>query len=197
MPEVQAMFTMTYVITESGAIHVFEKMETTPDAKISDMFRYGVVIDMPYSMDKSTFYGRGPVENYADRNHSMNIGVYSLTADEQFFPYIRPQETGSKTDIRWWEQRNNAGYGLRIQACDAFTASALHYNISDLDDGDDKEQRHSYEVPRSKYTELCIDMEQEGVGGINSWNRDARAMKPHRVEYQDRLFKFWLIPVTK
>ena len=196
MPDVKAQLTMSYIVTEGGSIHVFEDMKTDAEAKVSNMFRYGVVIDMPYASDKSKFYGRGPIENYSDRA-AQNIGIYQQTADEQFFPYIRPQETGTKTDMRWWEQRNAAGFGLRIQSCEPFTASALHYNISDLDDGDDKEQRHSPEVPKSRYTELSLDLVQTGVGGINSWNHDAQALKQYRVEYKDRQFKFWLIPVKK
>ena len=197
MPDVKAQFTMTYVIIEGGAIHVFEQMTTDPEAKVADMFRYGVVVDMPYASDKSQYYGRGPIENYSDRRDCMPIGIYNQTADEQFFPYIRPQENGTKTDMRWWEQRNGEGFGLRIQSCDAFTASALHYNISDLDDGDDKDQRHSPDVPKSRYTELSLDLVQTGVGGINSWNGDAQALPKYRVNYKDRTFKFWLIPVKK
>ncbi len=195
MPGVKAQLMMAYVIIEGGAIHVFEKMTTTEGAEVSDMFRYGVVMDMPYNYDQSEYYGRGPVENYADRKDCMPVGLNKQTADEQFFPYIRPQETGSKTDIRYWRQTNAAGFGLRIQACDPFTASALHYNIMDLDEGMDKDQRHSPQVPKSKYTELSLDMVQTGVGGINSWSRDAQALPQYRVKYENRLFKFWLIPV--
>ena len=197
MPGVKAQLAMTYVIKEGGAIHVFENMTTTAGAEVSDMFRYGVVVDMPYDYDQSEYYGRGPIENYADRKECMLISNYGQSADEQFFPYIRPQETGTKTDIRWWRQTNQAGFGLRIQACEPFTASALHYNITDLDEGQEKAQRHSPQVPKSKYTELSLDMLQTGVGGINSWNKDAQALPQYRVKYQDRLFKFWLIPVKK
>ena len=196
LPSVKAQLTMTYVIIEGGSIHVFEKMTTTPDAKVSDMFRFGMVMDMPFAFDQSEYYGRGPIENYADRKECMNIGLYKQTADEQFFPYIRPQETGTKTDIRWWRQTNEAGFGLRIQAEEPFTASALHYNIMDLDEGMEKAQRHSPQVPKSKYTELSLDMLQTGVGGINSWSKDAQALPQYRVKYQDRTFKFWLIPVS-
>lgn len=195
MPGVQAQLMMAYVIIEGGAIHVFEKMTTTKDAKVSDMFRYGVVMDMPYNYDQSEYYGRGPIENYADRKDGVPIGLIKQDADDQFFPYIRPQETGTKTDIRYWRQTNAAGFGLRIQACEPFSASALHYNIMDLDEGMDKDQRHSPDVPKSKYTELSLDMVQTGVGGINSWNRDAQALPQYRVKYEDRLFKVWLIPV--
>lgn len=196
MASVESKLSLTYVVTDAGAIHVFEKMTTSENMKAKEMFRFGMVMDLPYNMDKSDFYGRGPIENYSDRKLSQNIGIYHQTADEQFFPYIRPQETGTKTDIRWWEQTNGKT-GLRIQACEPFTASALHYNIADLDDGDNKEQHHSPQVPKSKYTELSLDLEQTGVGGINSWSREGRALPPYRVLAGDKLFKFWLIPLVK
>jgi beta-galactosidase len=197
MPAVKARLTMTYVILEGGAIYVIENMSTTAGAEVSDMFRFGMVMDMPFAFDQSEYYGRGPIENYADRKECMNVGLHKQTADEQFFPYIRPQETGTKTDIRWWRQTNEAGFGLRIQAEEPFTASALHYNIMDLDEGMEKAQRHSPQVPKSKYTELSLDMLQTGVGGINSWSKDAQALPQYRVKYQDRTFKFWLIPVAQ
>ena len=161
------------------------------------MFRYGVVMDLPYDFENSYFYGRGPKENYADRKDYWYISQWRQTVDEQFFPYIRPQETGTKSDIRWWQQTNKNGVGLRVQASGTFSASALHYNISDLDDGEEKDQRHSPDVPKSKYTELTLDLEHAGVGGIDSWSAKAEAQPPYRVEYKDRLFKFWLIPVVK
>ena len=196
MPDVKAQLMMAYVIVEGGAIHVFEKMTTDPEAKVEKMFRYGVVMDMPYDFDQSYFYGRGPKENYADRKDYWYISRWRQTVDEQFFPYIRPQETGTKSDIRWWQQTNSKGIGLRVQASNRFSASALHYNISDLDEGEEKHQRHSPDVPKSKYTELTLDLEHAGVGGIDSWSKKAEAQPPYRVEYKDRLFKFWLIPVV-
>ena len=197
MPGVKARLTMTYIILESGAIHVTEQMNTMAGAEVSDMFRFGVVMDMPYDYDQSEYYGRGPIENYADRKECMPIGLRKQTADEQFFPYIRPQETGTKTDIRWWRQTSRGGFGLRIQADEPFTASALHYGIMDLDEGKQKAQRHSPQVPKSKYTELSLDKLQTGVGGINSWNKDAQALPQYRVKYENRVFKFWLIPDLK
>ena len=196
MPDVKALLMMAYVIVEGGAIHVFEKMTTDPEAKVEKMFRYGVVMDLPYDFENSYFYGRGPKENYADRKDYWYISRWRQTVDEQFFPYIRPQETGTKSDIRWWQQTNKNGVGLRVQASGTFSASALHYNISDLDEGEEKHQRHSPDVPKSKYTELTLDLEHAGVGGIDSWSKKAEAQPPYRVEYKDRLFKFWLIPVV-
>ena len=197
MPDVMASLILNYDIQANGTIKVTQEMRTTPEAKVSDMFRFGMVMQLPYDMDRSVFYGRGPVENYADRKLSQNVGVYKQTADEQFYPYIRPQETGTKSDIRWWKQENQNGFGFRILSNELFSASALHYSIDDLNDGDEKEQRHSPQVPKSKYTELCIDQLQAGVGGVNSWNSDARALPQYRVGYKDRSFTFYLIPTIK
>jgi beta-galactosidase len=197
MPAVKARLTLTYIILESGAIHVSEQMSTTAGAQVSDMFRFGMVMDMPYDYDQSNYYGRGPIENYADRKENQMVGLRKQTADEQFFPYIRPQETGTKTDIRWWRQTNQLGFGLRIQSNEPFSASALHYNIMDLDEGKQKAQRHSPQVPKSAYTELSLDKLQTGVGGINSWSKDAQALPQYRVKYENRLFQFWLIPESE
>lgn len=192
MPTVKATLTLTYSIAADGKMKVTEAMTTDMSTKVSDMFRFGMVMDLPYAMDKSTFYGRGPVENYADRKLSQNIGIYTQTADEQFYSYIRPQETGTKSDIRWWQQTAADGAGLTIVSDKAFSASALHYNIADLDDGDEKEQHHCPQVPLSKFTELCIDAVQTGVGGIDSWSGNAKALPKYRVPYQDRTFTFWI-----
>ena len=194
MPDVKATLTITYDIDGEGAMTVQQQMKTTPDAKVSNLLRFGMVMDLDYNMDKSEFYGRGPIENYIDRKASQNIGIYKQTADQQFYPFIRPQETGTKSDIRWWKQTTAEGLGFCITAVNNyFDACALHYNISDLDEGDQKAQRHSPEVPKSKYTELSINLAHFGLGGENSWG--SWPLQQHRLSYQDMTFTFHLIPL--
>ncbi len=196
MPEVKATLTLRYLVAPDGTITVTEQMRTTPGERQPDMLRFGMVLQMPYDMDHSQYYGRGPVENYNDRHLSQRIGIYSQTADEQFYPYIRPQETGTKGDIRWWRQTTSSGSGIRIEADTLFSASALHYAVEDLDEpGEWKAQRHSPQVPKSRYTNLSIDMVHAGVGGIDSWSEWGQALPPYRVPYQDRTFTFRLIPI--
>ncbi len=187
MPDVKAKLTLTYTVDKSGFVKVNQKLTTTPGADVSRMFRFGMVMEMPYTADTSRFYGRGPVENYADRCSGQTLGVYEETADEQFFPYVRPQETGTKTGIRWWEQGN-----VRIMADRDFTASALHFTVDEMDDGDAKEQRHPEQLTRSKFTNLYIDDVMAGVGGIDSWSGYAEALPKYRVEYKDRDFTFYI-----
>ena len=196
MPEVKGELELSYVIMpNTGAVKVTEEFDASDTAKVSDLFRFGMLMQMPYQMDKSQYYGRGPIENYSDREECMRIGVYSDDADNQYFPYIRPQESGTKGDMRWWNQTDAAGFGLKVKSCKPFYASAIHFDTDELDDGDKKEQRHSYDLNKSKFTNLFLDAEHYGVGGENSWG--AWPLEKYRVHYGDKSFSFVLIPVKK
>ena len=198
MPDVKAQLTLTYHISGDGRIKVVEQLKTDKDAKQPDMARFGMVMQLPYEMERSAFYGRGPIENYGDRKLSQRIGIYNQTADEQFYPYIRPQENGLKSDVRWWNQTTAQGKGMRIEAVEPFSVSALHYAIEDLDEPKPaKGQRHSTQVPKSKYTNLCIDGAHTGVGGANSWSNWGLALTKYRVPYQDRTFTFQFVPLNQ
>lgn len=150
-------------------------------------------MQMPKTFSKIEYYGRGPGENYADRNNSEFIGLYRQNVADQFYSYIRPQENGNKTDIRWWKQINMGGNGLKFVSEAPFSASALNYTIESLDDGDGKDQRHSPEVTPADFTNLCIDKAQMGLGCVNSWGAWPRAeyMLPHG----DYEFTFIMSPV--
>ena len=196
MPEVQGQMDITYVVfANTGAVKVTEDFKATEGAKVSDMFRFGMLMQMPYTMEKSNYYGRGPIENYSDRKDCMRIGVYTDDADNQYFPYIRPQESGTKSDIRWWKQTDATGLGLQVKSCTPFYASAIHFDTEELDDGDDKEQRHSFDLKKSKFTNLFLDSAHMGVGGENSWG--AWPFEKYRVHYGNKTFTFTLIPQGK
>lgn len=193
MKNVSARLNLTYVINDKGAVKVTQKMTADQQAKVSPMFRFGMQMQMPKSFGTIEYYGRGPIENYSDRNHVTDLGLYRQSVDEQFYSYIRPQETGTKTDIRWWKQLNSAGRGLQIVAEAPFSASALHYTIESLDDGWDKGQSHSPEVEQADLTNLCIDKVQMGLGCVNSWG--AWPLQQYQLPYGDYEFTFILTPV--
>ena len=196
MPEVQGQMDITYLVfANTGAVKVTEDFKATEGAKVSDMFRFGMLLQMPYTMEKSNYYGRGPIENYSDRKDCMRIGVYTDDADNQYFPYIRPQESGTKSDIRWWKQTDATGLGLQVKSCTPFYASAIHFDTEELDDGDEKEQRHSFDLKKSKFTNLFLDSAHMGVGGENSWG--AWPLEKYRVHYGNKTFTFTLIPQGK
>ncbi len=157
------------------------------------MFRFGMRMEMPQEYQHIRYYGRGPAENYSDRIQAADLGIYTQSVDEQFYPYIRPQETGTKTDIRWWNQLNNGGVGLNIVAEAPFSASALNYTMESLDEGDFKHQTHSPEVEKDSRVNLLIDQVQMGLGCVTSWG--AMPLDKYMVPNADRTFRFLLTPV--
>ena len=193
MPGVSAKLDLTYVINNAGAIKVTQKMTADKNAKVSAMFRYGMQLPMPKAFEKIEYYGRGPIENYSDRKTCTDLGIYRQTVDEQFYSYIRPQENGTKSDIRWWKMYTEAGVGIEVVAAAPFSASALHYTIHSLDDGKQKDQRHSPEVKKADLTNFCIDKLQTGLGCQNSWGHIARP--EYQVPYGDYEFTFILTPI--
>ena len=196
MPEVMGKLELIYqIMANTGAVKVTENFIATEGEKVSDLFRFGMLMQLPYEMDKSQYYGRGPIENYSDREDCMKIGIYSNDAGNQYFPYIRPQESGTKGDIRWWKQTDAAGFGFMVKNCKPFYASALHFDTDELDDGDEKDQRHSFNLKKSKYTNLFLDGEHMGVGGENSWG--AWPLEKYRIHYGDKTFSFAIIPLNK
>lgn len=193
MPSVSAKLNLAYVISPAGAVKVSQKMTTDKHAKVANLFRFGMQMAMPRAFETVEYYGRGPVENYSDRNHAADLGIYRQSVSSQFYPYIRPQENGTKTDIRWWKVLNAGGNGLEIVAEAPFSASALHYTIESLDEGWTKRQGHSPEVEEANLTNLCIDKVQAGLGCEDSWGRITRP--EYQVPYADYEFNFILTPV--
>ncbi len=194
MPEVKATLSMHYLINNEGAILLTQKMTVDKDAKASNLFRFGMQMQMPLAYSTVEYYGRGPVESYSDRKDSQLIGHYRQSVEEQFYPYIRPQETGNKSDLRWWRVLNKAGRGLEFCSDEAFSASALNYSIESLDDGKQKDQRHSQEVEQVPYTNICIDKVQMGLGCIDSWG--AIPLGKYHIPFENREFKLLIKPVS-
>ena len=184
---------MTYRINNAGAVEVTETLKADSEARVANLFRFGVQLPMPKSFERIVYYGRGPVENYSDRKDSQPLGIYDQSVTEQFYPYIRPQETGTKSDIRWWRIVDPSGRGLEVTADEPFSASALHYRISTLDDGPAKGQRHSGELDVDPVTNLLIDKAQMGLGCVNSWG--ALPLADYMLPYADYSFRFVLSPV--
>ena len=193
MPSVKGTLVMTYVINADGAVLVNEDFKATPGAEVSNMFRFGMQMQMPLEFDAIEYYGRGPIENYSDRNHSTFVGEYHQKVADQFYPYIRRQETGTKTDVRYWKQLNDAGNGLEFIAEQPFSISALNYTIESLDDYPEKKQSHGSLAPKADFTNICIDKVQQGLACVNSWG--AIPLPQYMIPYGDYSFTFMMKPV--
>ena len=195
MPGVKGHLSLSYRIGSDGAVKVTQEFAPEAGAEASDMFRFGMQMQMPEEFDAIEYYGRGPEENYSDRNHSTFLGVYNQSVKDQSYPYIRPQETGTKTDVRYWKQLNHGGSGLEFISAEPFSISALNYSIGSLDDYPQKKQSHSQQVKPADYTNVCIDKAQMGLGCVNSWG--ALPLPQYMVGYGPHKFEFVMMPVVR
>ncbi len=186
---------ITYELRTDGSLLIREKFSPMADSIVVPV-RIGWRWQMDKELDEIRYYGRGPIENYADRLHSQPIGIYTQSVSEQFHSYVRPQETGLKSDLRWWEIYNSTtGNGLKIMSSQPFAASALPYTLEELSEGDQKAQRHPYELKESGYTEVCIDGVHAGIGGIDSWSGFAEALPDWRVKNAEQEYEFLICPM--
>ena len=195
MPGVQATLEIEYAVDNTGAVTIAQSLHATPGAEVPDMFRFGMRFEMPEAFDRLQYYGRGPGENYADRKSSAFVGLYRQSVDEQFHPYIRPQETGTKSDLRWWHLADIGGRGLTVTSDAPFSASALHYPQESLDEGPAKRQGHSPEVEKQKNVSVCLDKVQYGLACVNSWG--ALPLPEYRIPYADYTFRLKIAPATR
>ena len=194
MPTVQAQMQITYTINGEGEIKVQQAMTTTKDAKISNMFRYGMRMELPARFNKVLYYGRGQVENYSDRKSCADIGLYCQTVAEQYHEQLaRPQESGTRSDLRYYNVLDSSGAGIKIKALTQFSASALPYSQEVMDFTVGAAQRHSGDLKPDGKTHLCFDLVQQGLGSINSWG--ALPLPEYMVKYQDYTFDFIISPV--
>ena len=192
--KVGAKLQLTYRINADGEVIVTEKMTADGSAQ-PDLMRFGMRMEMPAEYDQIDYYGRGPWENYADRKACAFLGRFVQTTAEQFYPYIRPQETGTKSDIRRWNQTDKAGCGLQFTARTPFFMSALHYTLEQLDEGLVKRQAHAAELTPVAENCLMIDGAQFGLGCIDSWY--SLPKEEYRLPYADREFEFKITPIRR
>ena len=196
MPDVKATLTMTYTLTADGEVIVRQQLTADKEAKVPNLFRYGMQLQMPRQYDEVEYYGRGPVENYIDRNSSEFIGLYNNKVKDEYFPYVRPQESGNHTDVRWFRVKNASGKGLEFYSNAPMEASALDYLLADLDDGPNKDKKighHSGDLIERPLTQVHIQQRQMGLGCVNSWGAWPR--QEYLLPYKDYDFTFVIKPL--
>ncbi len=193
LPDVYAMLDISYEMNGDGVIKVTESMHADTSKKLPMLFKFGMQMMMPKEFQQMVWYGRGPSENYVDRNDAALIGLYSMSVHDQFHPYVRPQETANKTDVRWVKLTDANGKGVMISGDTVLNISARHYLDEDLDEGLEKHNRHSGELTERDMTVLNIDLNQTGVGGINSWG--TWPLEKYRMTYKDYKYTFMIVPV--
>ena len=212
--QLYASLEIEYVLDREGYMHVSQKMITRPEEaaqamaqaapqrqgqrgqrpqSMPDLFKFGMTMNLAGEFDQVEYYGRGPIENYSDRNSSQFLGVYKSTVADQYYPYIRPQENGNKTDVRWWRVTNADGKGLEFRSDAPLSMSSLNYTTADLDEGPQKHNVHAGDLTPRPYTVVHIDKAQYGLACVNSWG--ATPLEQYKLHYGDYSYSFVIAPV--
>ncbi|MBK8654947.1 MAG: DUF4981 domain-containing protein [Haliscomenobacter sp.] len=192
LKEVNTRIQETYTVSGDGAVKVHFAFEALGSGQPM-LPRVGMQLDMPKSFDRISWYGRGPEESYWDRKYGAHVGLYEGMVKDQLHPYVRPQETGNKSDVRWMAVRDGKGAGLLVVADSLLNASAWHFWAEDLDPGEKKVQTHAKELRERNLTHVRIDFQQMGLGGINSWGE--LPLEEYRLPYRNYAYGYTLFPL--
>lgn len=178
-----------YIINSDGKITV--EFELTPAKNLPEIPEVGMMFTMPFEFVELEWYGNGPHENYIDRNNGAKLGLYNGDVRDQYTPYLKPQECGNKTEVRWASVTNSAGLGLKMEGMPSFELNALSFTPSELE-----EAAHGYQLPKSNQTVVRVNYKQMGVGGDDSWSQKTH---PEFTLFADQvyMYKFQLVPVQK
>ncbi len=192
LKDVASDYQIVYTMGADGAlaVNVHYKAGTN---ELPEMPRFGMIMTLGKEFENFTFYGRGPWENYTDRNDAANIGIYSSKVADQYVPYTRPQENGYKTDVRWLTLTNGEGNGIRIEGQQPICVSALNNFPEDFDPGLSKKYRHINDITPRKEVVLSVDLAQRGVGGDNSWG--AYPHEQYQLKSKEYSYGFVIKPV--
>ncbi|MCP4725056.1 MAG: beta-galactosidase, partial [bacterium] len=180
---------MEYSIVGSGDIIITSRF-VPGKTDLPNLPRFGMKMTLPREFENMEWYGRGQHETYWDRKTGAKVGVYSGKVKDQYHPYVRPQENGNKTDVRWTALTNNRGIGVLAVGSELLSVSAHHFTIDDFDPGPEKLDRHTYDLKERDLVTLNIDHKQMGVGGDTSWG--ARPHPEYSLPAKEYVYKFRL-----
>nr|WP_299074469.1 glycoside hydrolase family 2 TIM barrel-domain containing protein [uncultured Allomuricauda sp.] len=194
LPTVNGKINIQYIVNPSGIITVKNTLKDI-DSQLPHMQRFGNNLILKDEYQNVQWFGRGPHENYNDRNTSALVGLYKASVNDLYFPYIRPQENGYRTDNRWISFTNDKGNGIKIVGDELLSFSAHHQYNQDFDAGEEKQQRHTTDIKKRDLVNINIDHKQTGVGGDNSWSQKALAHKEFRISPANLEYSYSIIPV--
>lgn len=169
-----------YTILSDGHIHITQ--ELIPGSNLPEIPEVGMLMRLKESYDNFSWYGKGPHENYWDRCLGARVGVYSGKVQDQFTPYLRPQECGNKTEVRWTRFTNDHGVGIEISGLPVIEVNALPYTPFELEEKD-----HTYLLPPSNKVVVRINYKQMGIGGDDSWGTRTH---PEYTLYSNRCYTY-------
>nr|WP_294927724.1 glycoside hydrolase family 2 TIM barrel-domain containing protein [uncultured Flavobacterium sp.] len=192
--DVASTYTITYTMNSDGSLTLLNSFQAGENP-LPEIPRFGMLFSLKKNLNNFSYYGRGPWENYQDRNTSSLKGIYQSKVEDQYVPYTRPQENGYKTDVRWLSLTNSSGNGIEIEGLQPLGVSALNNYPEDFDPGLNKKQQHTNDITPRKEVIICIDLAQRGVGGDNSWG--ALPHEPYQLKKKEYNYGFVIKPKKK
>jgi beta-galactosidase len=195
LPSVDAHYITRYQVHGDGTIEVHANM-IAGKKTFPELPRFGMRMILQGAFDKTTWYGRGPFDNYIDRNYAADVDLYAMSSDSLFHPYARAQESGYRTDVRWISQTNKNGIGLMVFSDSLLSSGVLHFGMDKLDfDRNSTENNHGGSIQNEDMIWWNIDYKQMGVGGDNSWG--AKTHQAYTLPYQGYHYNFTIKPIYK
>lgn len=195
--QVIAAYQSVYTVLGSGDVLIDNSFKMTKE-NLPEIVRMGMNLEMPRKYDQFIYLGRGPQESYWDRKTGAFVGLYKQTVAEQYWPYVRPQENGNKTDVRWVAVTDTDGNGLLFVGLPLLEVSAHHNVLADFEseirsfdnqrDLTPAVNRHTNDVKPRDLTSVNIDYKQMGVGGDDSWG--ARTHDEYRLREKEYKYSF-------
>ena len=196
IPDVRADYVMEYLIQNDGGIKVTATIQLPADSEAPELPRMGMRFSLPATLTYLSWYGRGPWENYEDRNTASTLGMWSNQTDKEWTDtYIRPQENGYHTDARRILLTDEFGYGLQVDGMQPLGFSAMPYLTEDFDEGSVKHNHHTTDIHKQPFVTLHVDYRQRGVGGDNSWG--AQPHSAYRLTDKKYTYSFVIRPVGR
>jgi beta-galactosidase len=189
---VQSRYLSTYIISTDGLIEGDFWLYAAPHKIHSALPRVGNSLQMPARFEQVAWYGRGPHENYADRKISAFVGRYAMSVDDLYFPYVRPQENGYRTDVREVAFTDEQGMGLCFKGQPLLGFAAQYYDMFDYDQFV-KRAMHPHQLARKDSIYINIDYKQRGVAGTDSWG--ASPLYEYTLPWRDYRYQFSISPL--
>lgn len=178
---------ITYTVNKDGSLTINSHYKALSD-NLPEMMRFGMIMTLAKGYNDFAWYGRGPHENYVDRNADTFMSIWKSKVNEQAYTYYRPQETGNKTDVRWLTLKDAQGKGIQIEGAQPLSVSATNNRPEDLDPGRTKKQQHWSDVLPRKEVVLCVDLFQRGLAGLDSWG--ARPLAKYKFDNKEYSYGF-------
>lgn len=191
LPEAKSSLALIYTIFEDGSIRVENQFQAPEDHTLPMFPRYGMEVKTPKKLDRFTWLGKGAHENYIDRQLGADVGLYNQSVQNDYDSYIRPQESGNKTAVRWFSLTDGKKQGFQVSGISGnLSVSARPYSTKMIDDA-----LHTYDLKENDFNTLNIDMKQMGVGGDDSWSKAALPHEEFRVPVKNYSYSFHIRPV--